>query len=119
MTATTETAKCRRCHRALTKSAALGIGPVCALREAREHAVKTAGLTADQQVKALEILADGGVIPSTHKGVWLVISGDGGNTYRATAGHCTCKWGLRKMTSATVHPCAHAGAVIARLTRAA
>jgi hypothetical protein len=103
----TETVKCRRCHRPLTSagSRSAQIGPRCAAIEAA-----TKGLNAKQAGEALEIAADGGVIPSGHKGVWLVTSGDGESVYRTTpAGQCNCKWGQRTRPG---KPCKHVGAVL-------
>lgn len=121
MTTDSTQVKCKRCGRVLrsAKTAAVGIGRTCALREARENALKEAGLTEKQQAEALELLADGAVIPSGHKGVWLVLSRNSEDVHKATPDHCTCMWGLWKMTSATVKPCKHAGAVRARLAKAA
>ena len=101
-------ARCLRCGRKLTAST--GYGPKCAAKirkAAREHALD--GLTAKQAAEAAEIVADGGVIPSAHKGVWLVASGDGSQVYRATpGGHCNCKWGRQTLPG---KPCKHVGSV--------
>ena len=114
-------ATCKRCKRTLRAAASVsaGIGPVCKLREARENTLKAAGLTSAQQTEALQLLADHAVIPHSRKGVFLVVSTDGERTYLATSNHCTCPCGLHAMTTATAKPCKHAGAVLARLTRAA
>lgn len=109
-TDTSHEARCLRCGRKLTASAAKGYGRTC-LRKIREAAKAEAltGLTDKQAAEATEIVADGGVVPSAHQGVWLVTSGDGSAVYRATPdGHCNCKWGLRTLVP---HPCKHVGAV--------
>lgn len=99
-----DTTRCRRCHRALTKSAALGIGPRCAAIESA-----LADLNAGQQDKALELIADGGIAPTSHKGVYRVASSAGDAVYlTSVTGNCTCAHGLRTMTA---RPCYHAGAV--------
>lgn len=49
--------------------------------------------------------------------MFLVISRDGETAYRTTTDHCNCPWGLRAMTTASVKPCKHIGAVRARLAR--
>lgn len=108
------TARCLRCGRRLksARSVAASYGPGCRARirrEAREHALD--GLNDRQRDKALEVVSDGGVVRSGHKGVWLVASGDGSQVYRATVnGNCSCAWGVRR-TSAMTKPCAHVGAV--------
>lgn len=102
----TETVKCRRCRRPLTASASVGIGPRCAAIEAA-----TEGLNARQAEKALELVADGGVTPTSHRGVYEVSSSDGASTYRtAVTGQCSCAYGLRR-TSATAKTCYHVAAV--------
>jgi hypothetical protein len=111
-TDTSHEARCLRCGRKLSaaKSVAASFGPGCLAairREAREHALD--GLTAKQAAEATEIVADGGVVPSAHKGVWLAASGDGSQVYRATpGGQCNCKWGMRTLPG---KPCKHVGAV--------
>ena len=104
--------RCQRCHRILRSAASIiaRYGKSCLTairREAREHALD--GLNERQRDQALEIVTDGGVVPSAHKGVWLVTSGDGSQVYRTTPnGQCNCNWGLR---TRPVKPCKHVGAV--------
>lgn len=101
----TGTAKCRRCHRSLTSlsSCLAGIGPRCAAIEAALKDLKP-----EQQAKALEAVADKAVEPTTHKGVYRVISSDGTTAYLASVkGNCNCAHGLRTMTAKT---CWHPGA---------
>lgn len=111
--ATAETEiRCLRCGRKLRSATGrrAGYGSGCQAiirREAREHALD--GLNGKQRDEAVEIVADGGVIRSAHKGVWLVTSGDGSQVYRATpAGQCNCRWGMKTLAA---HPCKHVGAV--------
>lgn len=109
-TDTSHEARCLRCGRKITASAAKGYGPTCArkIREAAK-AEALAGLNGKQAAEAVEIVADGGVVPSAHEGVWLVTSGDGSQVYRATpGGQCNCKWGMRTLPG---KPCKHVGAV--------
>lgn len=104
----TETVKCKRCKRPLTSlsSKLAGIGGRCAAIEAA-----LGDLTADQQDKALEVIADGGVIETGRKGVYRVEASKGDTAYlvHAESGNCTCAWGLRHK-SAAVKVCHHAGA---------
>ena len=106
--------RCLRCHRVLKSArsvvAMLGRGCAAKIRQAaRETALE--GLNEKQRDKALEIVADGGAVPSNREGVWHVTSGDGSQAYLTTGdGHCTCKWGLRRV-SAETKVCAHVGAV--------
>jgi hypothetical protein len=107
-------AHCLRCGRKLTstKSIADKFGKGCAAKirqAARETALE--GLNDKQRDKALEIVSDGGAVPSNREGVWHVTSGDGSQAYLTTGdGHCNCKWGLRRV-SADTKVCAHVGAV--------
>ncbi|HMG63714.1 MAG TPA: DUF6011 domain-containing protein [Streptosporangiaceae bacterium] len=107
-------ARCLRCRRVLksARSVADGYGKGCAAKirqAAREAALD--GLNDRQRDKALEIVTDGGAVPSSREGVWHVTSGDGSQAYLTTGdGHCNCKWGLRR-DSADTKVCAHVGAV--------
>jgi hypothetical protein len=101
----TQPVKCSRCKRTLTSAAsrALGIGPRCAAIEAAFR-----GLKPEQADKARELIADGGVVPTGHKGVYRIASGKGDAVYlTAVTGQCTCAHGLRVMTA---KPCYHVGA---------
>lgn len=106
--------RCLRCHRVLkaARSVAAMLGKGCAAKirqAARETALE--GLNAAQRDKALEIVSDGGAVPSNREGVWHVTSGDGSQAYLTTGdGHCNCRWGLRRV-SADTKVCAHVGAV--------
>jgi len=107
-TDTTETVKCSRCHRPLTSASSIAaeIGPRCAAIKAA-----TKGLNDKQAEKAIELVADGGVI-RVRKGVYAVASGEGEASYlTALTGQCTCAWGLKR-SSATKKTCAHVGAAI-------
>lgn len=108
---TAETIRCRHCRRPLRSavSRSLGIGPRCAAIEAAME-----GLDDKQAAKALELVADKAVIPTTRKGVYRIPASDGGEAYTTSVtGHCNCRWGLRR-TSDAIKPCAHVGA--AKLT---
>lgn len=104
---TAEPVKCRRCKRPLTASAAAGIGPRCAAIEA---ALK--GLDEKQAGKALELVADGGVVPTAHRGVYKVSASAGDATYiTAVTGQCSCAWGVRRK-DATTKTCYHVASAI-------
>jgi hypothetical protein len=103
-----ETVKCRHCKRPLRAagSVAAGIGPRCAAIEAA-----TKGLNAKQAEKAIELVADGGVV-KIRKGVYAMPSSDGEGRYLTSVkGICNCPWGVKR-TSAEKKPCAHVGAAI-------
>lgn len=103
-TDTTERVECRKCHRPLRaeSSRSLGIGPRCAAIEAA-----TEGLNARQAEKALELVADGGVVPTSRKGVYRVSSGNGDAVYLTSVkGPCNCDHGRRAMTAKI---CYHVG----------
>ena len=108
-----ELVRCRRCHRPLhtATARALGLGSRCAAIEAA-----TAGLNADQTAKALEAIADGAVVRTSRPGIANVVSDDGSEVYTTAAtGHCSCKWGARRI-SATTKTCWHVAAVILDMT---
>ena len=103
MTSATDkpTARCLRpgCGRKLTsaKSVACGYGPVCRARiraAAIAEAVKDfAATTID---KARELIADGGLIPTTRDGVFRAVSSKGdGTAYLVHAAVCACPAGVR------------------------
>jgi hypothetical protein len=110
-TAPAEQVTCRRCHRALTSAASklAGIGPRCAAVEAA-----TAGLSARQVEKLMQVITDKGIAKTGRKGVYRVVSENGGGVHIAHVnGNCTCEWGLRR-TSAMSKTCyAVAGARLA------
>lgn len=110
MSKTTKTATCKRCHATLTSPASVkaGIGPRCAAIQAAMES-----LNAAQQARALELIADHGIIP-VRKGIYRVTATSGENTYlTAVTGQCTCNWGLCR-ASALKKTCYHVAA--ARLT---
>lgn len=103
-----ERVECRKCRRPLRSAAsrAAGIGPRCAAVEAA-----TQGLNGKQRDKALELIADGGIAPTSRKGVYRVTSTDGSATYvTSVTGHCTCAYGCRR-SSALAKTCYHVAAV--------
>ena len=92
-------AKCLRCGRALRSlsSVSAGYGPVCRARiraAAIAEAVKDfAATTVD---KARELIADGGLIPTTREGVFRAVSSKGdGTAYLVHAAVCACPAGVR------------------------
>lgn len=97
--------RCRRLLRART-SVVRGYGPVCAARVGRAAATLER-LGGRVGAKAAELLVGGGLVPSSHRGVWLVPSSDGTRTYRAHARGCSCPAGVHQRLCA--HRC---GAVV-------
>lgn len=90
--------KCGGCRRPLTspRSRDRGWGPVCwarALRRAREEAARD--FTPAQIAKALQLLADRGLVLTGRPGVYQAVSGDGERVYQCTGRSCTCEWGSR------------------------
>jgi Family of unknown function (DUF6011) len=105
---TSGTVKCSRCKRPLTSASSIAaeIGPRCAAIEAA-----TKGLNAKQAEKAIELVADGGVV-KVRKGVYTMPSSDGeGHYLTSVKGICNCPWGVKRST-AEKKPCAHVGAAI-------
>jgi hypothetical protein len=103
--------RCERCHRPLKSASSriLGIGPRCAAIKAA-----TEDLKPEQADKALELIADGGIVPTAHEGVYRVSSSKGDVVYlAAVTGQCSCAYGLRRL-SGTAKTCYHvAGARLA------
>lgn len=104
---TCETARCLRpgCGRVLrsAKSIALGYGPVCAAK-IRKAAIAEArkDFTDEQQAKAVELIKDGGIVPTPRTGVFQAVSSKGDETYLVHAAACNCPGGLRAK-----RPCYH------------
>ncbi len=90
---TTET-RCLRCGRKLKNGGAYG--RVC-LRKIREAAIAEARaeFSPEQQVKADELIRDGGLVPANREGVYRAVSSDGSANYLVHAQVCGCKAGLR------------------------
>lgn len=89
--------ECTRCGRPLSSPAsrARGTGRWC-LARAREEAVRLADeYTAGQISEALDLITDGGLVRVRTRRVWLAVSSDGEDFYRAAStGQCNCPAGL-------------------------
>jgi len=102
---------CLRCERAYRRGAALRRARIRAA--AKAEAVKD--FTPVQVEKAEELIADGGLVPTTRGGVYRAVSSKGDVTYLVTAdGVCNCAWALRSGRAAG---CYHVAA--ARIIEAA
>ena len=96
--ANTPASRCLRCRRALTAAASIsaGYGPGCRARiRAAALAASPAEFTAAQVARARELLADGGLIPTSRAGVYQSVSSDGATTYLTHRAGCTCPAGTR------------------------
>lgn len=93
--------RCLRCGRKLRVS--LGYGPRC-MAKIRAAAIEQAraDFTSEQQAKADELIRDGALVPSGHKGVFVTVSSRGDETYLTHACACNCPGGLRGR-----RPCYH------------
>jgi len=90
-------ARCLRCGRALraANSVAAGYGPVCRARiRAAQLAESLRDFTAAQVAKARELIADAGLVPTGHSGVYRAVSSDGTSTYLAHPAVCSCPAGV-------------------------
>ena len=96
------TAKCLRCGRVRhfrTAVAAQAAGPhgrICAMRvrlAAITEAVK--GFAQAQVDKARELIADGGLVPTSRPGVFRSVSSNGVDRYLTHSAVCNCPAGLR------------------------
>ncbi len=110
----TGTVKCQGCGRTLRAAAsvAAGRGPQCRARVRRAAAVIDA--KPGQVTKALELIADGGIVPTSRRGVFRTVGSKGDVIYLTHSNTCTCPSGLRRLTACT---CYHS--VAARLLLAA
>ncbi len=90
---TTET-RCLRCGRKLKNGGAYG--RVC-LRKIREAAIAEARaeFSPEQQVKADELIHDGGLVPTNREGVFRSVSSKGDATYLTHSQACNCYAGLK------------------------
>ena len=93
------TAKCLRCGRKLTapRSIADSYGKTCKTR-IRKAAIETAlaGFTPAQREKAAELIADGGLVPTSRPGVYRTAGSKGDVTYLTHSAVCTCPAGLHE-----------------------
>jgi Family of unknown function (DUF6011) len=88
----THTARCLRCGRKLTAPASIasGYGSGCRARIRRAVPELPPGVSAAQRDQAAELIADGGVVPTSRPGVYSTVSTDGDVVYLTTAGACGC-----------------------------
>jgi hypothetical protein len=95
--ATQHTAKCQSCGRirrfgsAGTAATAQPYGRTC-LRKIRAAAVDAAleGFTPAQRDKAAELIADGGLVPTSRPGVYRASGSKGDVTYLVHSAVCSC-----------------------------
>jgi len=88
-----EPARCGRCARKLTSatSIAKGYGRGCRARiRAAALARAVADFTPQQITRALELIADNGIVPTARPGVFRSVSSDGTTTYLTHHAMCTC-----------------------------
>jgi hypothetical protein len=93
----TPATRCLRCRRTLTAAASIsaGYGPGCRARIHSAALTTAAEFTAAQVARARELLADGGLIPTSRAGVYQSVSSDGVTTYLTHRAGCTCPAGTR------------------------
>jgi hypothetical protein len=90
--------RCLRCRRALSAAASVsaGYGPGCRARiRAAALTASPAEFTAAQIARARELLADGGLIPTSRAGIYQSVSSDGAAVYLTHGAGCTCPAGAR------------------------
>lgn len=90
------TVHCARCGRVLSdpRSISRGVGPVCAKRIALAQALRPVltRFAPKTVARALELIADGGLLP-VRTGLYLAVSSDGTTRYETAPGSCTCAAG--------------------------
>ncbi|ANN16236.1 hypothetical protein SD37_11670 [Amycolatopsis orientalis] len=100
MTSTTTT-RCTRCGRTLRSAASIarGYGRTCGARIAA--AAKVAAHKPAQVEKAVELIADGGLVlrRNGRNRVFEVVASNGTDRYLTAAQACTCKAGLRGVST--------------------
>jgi hypothetical protein len=102
-------ARCLRCGRTLrsAKSVKASYGAWC---RAKIRAAAIAGAVRDfkdaQVDKARELIADGGIVRTGHRGVFRTVSSKGDATYLTHSAACNCPAGLRSRSA-----CYHVAAV--------
>lgn len=99
-------ARCLRCGRPLraASSVSTGYGRWCRARiRAAQLAEILKGFTVAQVEKARELITDGGLVPTSRRGVFRAVSSDGQRTYLAHSATCNCPWGLRGRAKACAH----------------
>jgi hypothetical protein len=110
---TQHTAKCHACGRtrhfgsAEAAANAAPHGRVCGARIREAAAViEIPGATSAQAAKGRQLIADGGIIATTRKGIYRAVSSDGSVIYIVSVhGNCNCPHGLH---ATTARPCYHA-----------
>jgi|SRR5579859_5141257 len=89
--------RCRRCGHALRAATSItaGYSKRC-LKLARTEAIEQAiaPFSAAQQDKALQLIADGGLRPTSRPTVWLADSSDRKTVYVVRPDGCTCPGGM-------------------------
>ena len=103
---TDKPAKCLRCGHKLraASSIAAKYGPVCRARirlAAITEAVR--GFAQAQVDKARELIADGGLVPTSRPGVFRAVSSKGDGTYLTHPATCSCAAARRGRAT----PCYH------------
>jgi ribosomal protein S14 len=94
--------RCLRCGRVLRVSRTYG--PVCRARiRAAAIAEAVKGFAAAQVEKARELIADGGLVPTSRPGVFRAVSSKGDGSYLAHPATCSCPAGRRGKAT----PCYH------------
>jgi hypothetical protein len=105
------TARCLGCRRPIRSAESIATGYGAGCRAKIRKAAKQADLsawTASQIEDAREVIADGGVVPSTREGVFHVVSADGTEVHLVHRGGCNCTSGLKTRQP---RPCFHRCAV--------
>lgn len=94
---------CLRCRRALRNTTTDGYGPKCRVmvRKAAKATV-VAQYKAHQVAKAEELIEQGALIPLRANRVFIAVSSDGAQTYKAHQAACTCPAGVKGR-----HACKH------------
>lgn len=86
---------CKRCHRQAVVNSD-GLGPECrklAAEDAELRAAVDPYYTPEQVAKALQLIADGGIVATPLDGVYLTVSSDGHSRYQTMAEACNCRRG--------------------------
>lgn len=94
--ATTPTARCTDCGHRIWSARSLAEGRGAGCRAKVRRAAKSVGMKPESRDKALELIADGGIV-RIRATVFLAVSSDGASVHRTAPQGCTCPAGLKNI----------------------
>lgn len=88
--------RCESCHRPLRAQASVAArrGPRCIAKVRTEARAAAERFKAEQVAKAVQLIEDGGLVPTSRPGVYRAVSSSGEVTYLVAEQACSCRAGL-------------------------